>query len=62
MSTIFFGTAMVSLGLGKLTRTVGSERGLVAICLVAMTSGFAAQVKVNEEVTERESDWLAVLA
>ena len=53
---------MVSLGLGKLTRVVGSERGLVAICLVAMTSGFAAQVKVNEEVTERESDWLAVLA
>jgi len=45
MSTIFFGTAMVSLGLGKLTRMVGSERALVSLCLIAMTSGFAAQVR-----------------
>jgi hypothetical protein len=35
---------VVSIGLGALTRLAGNERALVAVCLAAMTTGFAAQV------------------
>lgn len=43
MSTISFGTAVASLGLGRITKSVGSETSLVRLCLGGAAVTFAAQ-------------------
>ena len=43
MSSISFGTAIASLGLGEFTQLVGSEFGVVKWCLAGMVGAFACQ-------------------
>ena len=63
MSAMFFGTAVVSLGLGAMTRWFGTEAALVAGSLGAMAAGFAAQVGplaalgAEAAAARRPGDW-----
>ena len=52
MSALFFGTAVVSLGLGALTRRLGSERALARACMLGSALAFAAQALTLTKPTQ----------